>query len=181
MTKEFWDFDENINFTVININNNSYKVINKWKNYNEAGIILDKIHQIIYEMCLYLNLNYYRYSNKDKIAIKCFCDIHPNNYKLSEMQLNTDFNGINKPRELYLSSDAPLGSDKKHRAKWRHVFLTLRKRNGEFKSFNTIMRLVIHEIAHTMCNHIRWRDDDHNEDFEYYEKLLESVYKKVIN
>jgi len=177
--KEFWDFDENKNFTIIKVNNNSYKVINKWSNHIEAANILDSIHNIINKMCLYLIENYFKYSKKDRIAITCFLDIHLNNYKLSEMQLNTNFNGINKPRDIFLSHDEELGSDGKYRAKWRHVFLTLRKKNGEFRTGGNIMNLVIHEITHTMCNHIRWRDDDHNEDFKYYEKFLYSVLNKI--
>ena len=40
-------------------------------------------------------------------------------------------------------------------------------------------QLVIHETAHTMCNHIRWRDNDHGKDFKHAEKLITNVYNKI--
>jgi hypothetical protein len=181
MVKEFWDFDENINYVNINVNGNNFKVLNVYKNYNEAAGLLNLIHNIIISMCLYLQINFYKYTNEEQIAIKCFLNIHPNRYLLSEMQLGTDFNGINKPRNIRNNNkNELLGKDKRKRAEYRHVFLTLRKHNGSFKSFDSIMRLVIHEIAHTMCNHVTWRDDDHNEDFQHYEALLNDVYKKCL-
>ena len=47
------------------------------------------------------------------------------------------------------------------------------------KDFNKIMELVIHEFAHTMCNHVTWRDGDHGSDFKNAEKILWDCYKKI--
>jgi hypothetical protein len=95
------------------------------------------------------------------------------------MQIGTQFYGLNKPRSLYISTKSPIGKDKKWRASYRHIFITLRNKNGNFNDINTIMKLVIHEIAHTMCNHVTWRDDDHGKDFIHAEKLITDVYKKI--
>ena len=94
------------------------------------------------------------------------------------MQLGTIFNGLNKPRSLYVSKKSPIGKDKNLRANHRHVFITLRN-NGTFNDEKTIMNLVIHEIAHTMCNHVTWREDDHGKDFKHAEKLIMDAYLKV--
>lgn len=181
MNKEFWDFDENINYITVSIKDKKYNVIYKFSNYNEAAKILYYLDSIIKKICNYLRINLYRYSEKDQIAIECFLAIHDNhkNYRLSEMQLNTIFNGLNKPRNIHKTNNPSLGKDTNYRAKNRHVFLTLRKNNGDFKALSSIINLLIHEIAHTMCNHIRWRDDDHNTDFKHYEKILKDVYKKI--
>lgn len=181
MTKPFWDFDETTNYIYyLSPNDNyCYKVLDNYKDYLKAIYILEKLRIIINEMCKFLSINFYHYSDKDKIAIKCFLDIHPNNYLLSEMQMKQMFEGLNKPRNLYSSNDEILGSDGKDRAQYRDVFLQLRK-NNKFKSYDSIIKLTIHEITHTMCNHIRWRDDDHGSDFKYYEKILLDVYKEVI-
>lgn len=182
--KEFWDFDENKNFKTITVQGKPYKVLNIYKNYNTALEILLYLNYLISKICMYLHINYYKYSPEDQIAIKCFLDIHMpgnNRYYLSEMQLNTDFNGINKPRKLFRSKDKPLGTDGRDRASYRHVFLTLRYNNGQFKQLNDIIKLTIHEIAHTMCNHIRWREDDHGDDFVYYEDLIKDVFNRVTN
>ena len=179
MKKEFWDFDEEKNYITINIQERNYKVINKFPDYKYAAIILNEIHNIIIKICIYLKINYYKYLKNDQIIIDCFCDIHPNNYLLSEMQLETNFYGINKPRNLYNSNKSPIGKDKNLRASYRHVFITLRNKNGKFNDKNTIMKLVIHEITHTMCNHVTWRDDDHGKDFKHAEKLITDVYMKI--
>ena len=177
--KEFWDFDENVNYTTVNIQGKNYKVINKFPDYYSAALILNHIHNIIIQICIYLKINYYKYSKNDQIIIDCFCHIHPNNYLLSEMQLGTNFYGLNKPKNLYNSNKSPIGKDKTLRASYRHVFLTLRNNNGKFNDKEKIMKLVIHEIAHTMCNHVTWRDDDHGKDFKHAEKLINDAYSNI--
>lgn len=179
MKKEFWDFDENINYTTVNIQEKNYKVINKFPDYYSAALILNYIHNVIIKICMYLKINYYKYSKSDQILIDCFCDIHPNNYFLSEMQLNTNFYGLNKPKDLYFSNKPPIGKDKILRASYRHVFLTLRDKNSRFNDKEKIMKLVIHEIAHTMCNHVTWRNDDHGKDFKHAEKIIMHAYFKI--
>ena len=181
MKKEFWDFDENINYITINIQGRNYKVINKFPDYYNAARILNHIHNIIVLISQYLQINYYssKYSDNDRILIQCFCDIHPNNYELSEMQIETPFYGLNKPRNVHFTNKPNLGKDNNLRAANRHVFITLRNSNGNFDKFDKIMKLVIHEIAHTMCNHVRWRDDDHGKDFKHAEKIINDAYKKI--
>lgn len=177
--KEFWDFSEVDNYITVNIQGIHYKVIYKYPDYYTAVKILHYINNIISAICIYFIVNYYRYSKKDQILIDCFCDIHPNNHILAEMQLNTDFYGLNKPKQLYNTNKPPIGPDKTYRAKYRYVFLTLRDKYGNFNNINKIMKLVIHEIAHTMCNHIRWRDDDHGPDFKHAEKIITNAYNKI--
>ena len=179
--KEFWDFDETVNYTSVNIHGRNYKVLNIYHDYYTAGQILDYINKIIYNICQYLTINQYspKYTDYDRKLIKCFCDIHPNKYLLSEMQLGTQFNGLNKPKQLYCSTYEPVGKDENLRANYRDIFLTLRNKQGKFNDINTIMKLVIHEIAHSMCNHVTWRDDDHGKDFKHAEKLIMDAYNKI--
>ena len=179
MQKEIWDFDENINYITVNIEGINYNVINKFSNYYIAAKILHRINIVIYNICLYFISNYYSYNKRDQILIDCFCDIHLNNHILSEMQLGTQFYGLNKPRNLYKSDKPPIGPDGSYRASYRNIFLTLRKKNGTFNNWNKIIKLVIHEITHTMCNHIRWRDDDHGRDFKHAKKIIKTAYKNL--
>lgn len=179
--KEFWDFDEDINFTEVIINNKKYKVLYKYKDYTQAVKILAQLDITLLLICEYLNTNKYKYPKEDQIAIECFLDIHFNNKnsRLSEMQLGTIFNGLNKPKEVHKTNKPYLGSDKNLRAKYRNVFLTLRRKDGKFKSNKSIIDLFIHEITHTMCNHVTWREDDHSEDFQKYEKLIKQIFLKI--
>tara|TARA_B100001094_G_scaffold193577_1_gene187498 strand:- start:780 stop:1325 length:546 start_codon:yes stop_codon:yes gene_type:complete len=181
MVKEFWDFNEHINYTIVNINGRNYKVIKKFKDYYYASLILDYIYKYILLICNYFKINYRNYSHYEQKLINCFLEIHPNNYLLSEMQLGTPFNGLNKPKKVYTSTKENIGKDGKLRAKYRDVFLTLRNDSGKFNNEKIIMKLVIHEITHTMCNHVTWRNDDHGKDFQHAEKLITSAYNKVKN
>ena len=61
MKKEFWDFDENINYTTVNIQGKNYKVINKFPDYYSAALILNHIHSIIIDISIYLKINYYKF------------------------------------------------------------------------------------------------------------------------
>mgnify|MGYP000878013116 CR=1 FL=1 len=182
-TKEFWDFDENKNYTTVNIHGINYKVLNIYHDYYTAGLILDYINNIIVMISNYLELNKYSniYTDYDHKLIECFCDIHPNKHLLSEMQIGTMFYGLNKPKYLYKSKFTDIGKDGNLRASYRNVFITLRNKNGRFNDMKEIMKLVIHEIAHTMCNHVTWRDDNHGKDFKHSEKIIENAYKKIIN
>lgn len=176
---EFWDFNEKINYNVVNLYNNRYKVLNRYNDFNNAALLLDKIRNFIDFISEYLYVNKYRYSNLEQKHIDCFLLIHPNKYLLSEMQLNTEFDGLNKPKKLY-KSNTKLGPDNYLRASYRDIFLRLRKNNGEFKNMNSIRNLVIHEIAHTMCNHVTWRDDNHHWDFEMCEDILKRANLDLI-
>ena len=179
--KEFWDFDENINFIEVIINNKKYKVLYKYTDSSQSANILVQLDITLFLICNYLSTNKYKYSKEERNAIECFLDVHFNNKKtsLAEMQIGTIFNGLNKPRDIIKTNKPYIGEDKNIRAKYRTVFLTLRKKNGKFKSNKSIMDLFIHEITHSMCNHISWRDDDHGEDFKKYEKLLSEVLLKI--
>jgi hypothetical protein len=182
MPKEFWDFNEDKNFTTVNIHGRNYKVLNIYHDYYTAALVLDYIHNVIVMICYYLEVNKYskKYTDYDRKLIDCFCDIHPNKCLLSEMQIGTDFYGLNKPKKLYISNLEPVGKDGKVRASYRHIFLTLRNNRGQFNDINVIMKLVIHEIAHTMCNHVTWRDDDHGKDFKHAEKMIMNAYKALL-
>ena len=176
--KEFWDFDESDNYIQIVYNNNNYKVLKRHQDYKRTVQILNEIRTIILKICQYLEVNKYSYSEIEQQRINCFLLIHPYNYLLSEMQIDTQFDGLNKPKNLYKSNNK-LGEDKYLRASYRDVFLRLRNNNGQFRSNQSIIDLVIHEITHTMCNHVTWRDDNHGKDFTDSENLLKNVVLKL--
>ena len=180
MKKEWWDFNEERNYIDVNIQGNHYKVINKFPNYYSSASLLNYFHYLIIDICAFFELNYNKYSAKNRILIDCFLDIHPDNYYLSEMQLNTEFDGINKPRQIHLTNKPSVGKDGKLRAKYRHIFIVLRNKNGKFYNFNDTLDILVHELAHTMCNHVKWRDDDHGADFKNAEKLIINAAKNVM-
>lgn len=87
-------------------------------------------------------------------------------YLLSEIPLGTAFDGLNKPKMRYDDKLPHVGKDGNRRALYRDIFLNLNK------SGKSLQNLIIHELAHSMANHINYRPNDHHEDFKWAEKLI---------
>lgn len=175
--KQFWDFDERINYVteISPYNGKSYKVINR-PGKNKAVKLLSQIDNYITKISLTLMKNYNNYPDYMKDPIFIFLSIHPSNHKLMEMQLNTEFMGLNKPKNVKINKKLPpLGKDGYLKAGKRYIFFQLRKSNGKFKTFAELRPLVLHEITHTMANHVTWRDDDHGTDFKRYYYFLSKL------
>jgi hypothetical protein len=88
-------------------------------------------------------------------------------YLISEIPRGTQFAGLSKPKMRYIDIKAPsIGKDTNIRALYRDIFLDLSMNDKELKE------LIIHELAHSMANHVRWWDDNHGIDFKWAEKLI---------
>jgi hypothetical protein len=102
-------------------------------------------------------------------------------FLLQEMQLEKDqklikFEGLNKPKYVHLTNEIEIGPDKQLRARYRIIFLTLRK-NGKLQTINSLKELIAHELTHTALNHVLWRDDDHGPGFKLmYNIILKNLY-----
>jgi hypothetical protein len=169
---EFWDFDEDINYTLVRYKDSQFKVLNAPNKKTAAKLLYQSrlfINTLSY--LVKVNLNNVKAHLKEMSIV--FLSIHPNNYDLQEMQVGTRFEGLNKPKNIHYNKYLPsLGKDKLLKANNRRVFLKLRHANGKLKDFKELIPLIIHEIAHTGCNHVRWRDDDHGSDFQLFESYL---------
>ena len=173
-----WDFDESVGYTTIDIDGFPYKVLSQ----NPKGIqhiVANKLHKLRGVTNRIAN-------NIDKRAkgpgIDIFKHIHKDkgkrsNFLLSEIKPSTGFSGLNKPKDRILTNDVFVGPDENIRAQWRDIFLTINPRTQNITPEE--MELLIHELAHTGANHVRWRPDDHNEDFTSFEKLLWSVLNDI--
>lgn len=64
------------------------------------------------------------------------------------------------------ASEPFMGNDERLRAFHRHIVISLKD------SPNLTMCLLIHELAHTPPNHVCFRDDDHNDDFRFFQWLF---------
>lgn len=184
-----WDFDET-HIPVFIVGNYAYKA----KNAANARK-LAQIRQKISLLCKRLVDNKHVWSASPSAEnVKLFLELHSENeydpyhlpipraffnpkqlkktivtsrYLLSEIPQGTLFDGLNKPRMRYEDMSAPfIGKDENRRALYRDIFLNLNKPQSQLDS------LVIHELAHSMANHIYWRSDDHNCDFDFAEALI---------
>ena len=159
-----WDFDENKNYIKVG----EYKVIGL-PNSEKASDLLNDIDILIVKALISIEI---REERTPEINI-----LLQTPYFLQEMQLIKDqgsikFEGLNKPKFVVMTNKIPVGVDGKLRAKHRRIFLNLRKQNGRLKTLKELRNLIAHEITHTAMNHVRWRDDDHDEKFDFYNKLI---------
>ena len=123
--KEFWDFNENINFSIIK----GYKVLNIYPNLAEAAGVLDELKFITYRSFISIH-----HSEKITPEIKLLLNTP---FRLQEMQLEeiqgrVVFEGLNKPKGIYSKKgSSSIGKDGNLRAAYRVIFLTLRNKNGK--------------------------------------------------
>lgn len=164
--KEFWDFDENINFSIVK----GYKVLNIYPDMAAAAKLLNELNFIIYRsfMSIYASEHL---TPEIELLLKT-------PFRLQEMQLekfqgNVLFEGLNKPKGVYTKNTSQkLGKDGNLRAAYRVIFLTIRNKNGKLKKIENILPLLSHELTHTALNHVKWRDDDHGRPFNSLNKLI---------
>lgn len=159
-----WDFDENKNYIKVN----NYKVLNL-KDSEKASKLLNEIDLLITRSLISIELK-----EKRTPEINVLLETP---YFLQEMQLIKDqgsikFEGLNKPKGVKKTGLTKVGDDGNLRASYRLIFLTLRNDNGKLKKISELKKLIAHELTHTAMNHVKWRDDDHNEVFNFYNKLI---------
>ena len=102
------------------------------------------------------------------------------NHTINELSPNTQgFWAVNKPH-LPIRADGTIpdgprrfgdevhmGADERLRAFDRNIVVNLMR-----KDENELMCLIVHEFAHTPPNHICFREDDHKDDFRYFQWLF---------
>jgi hypothetical protein len=105
-----------------------------------------------------------------------------NYFVYQEMTPNTDnIIGLNKPKETkFITVD--LGNNKKMKyeiGKKRKIFLTLRnQRTGQLRNYSDILDLAIHELTHTTCNDIKWKEDNHKDPYPLYHRMMRKWAKE---
>jgi len=82
--------------------------------------------------------------------------------------------GLNKPKVIDTISIVIDGVPTDYEiAGKRSIFLTLRnQRTWELLDYPKIMDLVIHELTHTTCNDVRWKEDNHKPPYQSYHTLM---------
>jgi hypothetical protein len=187
--KEKWDFNEK-NIPIYIINKYPYKARSR-KNAEILAMIRDKINILCYNLEINKSKWKNTTTNKEYIeGVNIFLGLHKeyyydsstlpkpfysiskkgqttSRYLLSEIPKKTPFDGINKPKLRYTDINVPsVGKDGKGRALYKDIFLNLSL------SDRNLTKLIIHELAHTMANHISYVEDNHHADFKWCENLI---------
>ena len=200
MTKPFWDLEEKIGFVKVKspLDSLEYRVVNEGtkEDINEVAVVLSKVRRDINTLLVYLCKNpqlwikkpiaygiihtfdihipsiskYFNEVVKKNGNIKLLND-KPFNYQ--EMTPNKHgIIGLNKPKIIKTIKVNVNGKMIDYEiAEKRSIFLTIRNKRG-FDSYSKIMDLAIHELTHTTCNDVRWKEDNHQPPYTSYHNLM---------
>ena len=171
--KEHWDLEEKVGYKKYKYNDTEINILIDQKNNHIALMIMKRISDFIDNIAYNINKNFHKLPLNIVHGALLFILIHPHRYSLFEIPPNSMFLGLNKPKFVYTDLLLPsVGKDKRLKATERYLFLQLRNKNGQFKNQKEIFDTLIHELVHTMANHVTWREDDHGSDFIKYNKFL---------
>lgn len=160
--RDHWDIEENDGFEYIN----GYKINTKYskKNTIKAATLLYHIDRYIHAICDELE-------QVDHPYCYLFCRTP---HILQEISYNKGYEGINKPKKIIHWKNDFFRDQ--YRATERRVMLSLRKKNGTLRNWAPMKKLLLHELSHTMCNHILYyNEENHEDDFDAAERYLKNI------
>ena len=137
-------------------------------NKSSRAKILSKIDTKFGKIVKQLKPNEYKGSEQNMISI-----LKNTPHIFLEIAPHTGFLGVNYPLGVQNTNLKPFGTDGNERAIGRTVFLTI---DPEYISDKKLENLIIHELSHTLANHVKYRPDDHGKDFIAAEKLFKKIW-----
>lgn len=181
--RKSWDFDEHATdyecFEGTYIDEDSGEKTETFV-YVKTGNRDRKRIQSIAEKLLWLDMitrkaqDHCRKNYMDDIYLKLFTETE---HVFYELERNTSFDGVNKPKNVHnckRNNIDIVGKDGSLRAHVRHVMLVL-----EGKDCARLKDLYVHEISHTLANHVLFRINDHGKDFEDCREKFEKVLTEI--
>jgi hypothetical protein len=79
--------------------------------------------------------------------------------------------GLNKPKEI-IQMTLENGNSFEF-AKRRSIHLTIRnQQTWTINDYPKVLDLAIHELTHTTCNDVRWKEDNHKPPYQSYHTLM---------
>jgi len=109
-------------------------------------------------------------------------------FNYQEMTPNKDgILGLNKPKIIKkMKLDTGHNIVNYEIADKRSIFLTIRPKLSNTNNSNPdildtyekILDLALHEITHTVCNDVRWKEDNHKHPYKIYEGLMKRWAKE---
>jgi len=169
-----WDIPENENMVLVEHEGYSYYVQNNANLEHSTKIIcfIIKYTKLLkLELCKHFPTN-----NKLKDNIILFLKTP---IQFQEITPNDMFDGLNKPKDIVENKDnLNIVLDNKYRASYRLIMLRIRNKNGSFRQWKVVKKLLIHELTHGMCNHCTYRTKgNHDKDFNECEEFLKKFIK----
>ena len=171
--RPLWDFDEYTNYVAVNYEHSRHhhdRVVyvktretaerDKHKFHSKVLCFLDKFTIELQAHC------------KKKSNHKCTKLFIDTDHTFYELYHNPHYRGVNKPLKVHICKNAEhIGPDGIQRAHSRNVMVVIDENPVE------MYKLYCHEIAHTFCNHVTYRPDDHHGttdvDFPHNEQMVQ--------
>lgn len=178
-TRDKWDLEENLGFVSFYHNGKIYKVRNTGNDVDNTIMhylgFIDQYYQKIKEE-IYKCRTLGNCRNEAILFVKTPTDFQ-------EIPVNNIFEGVNKPKFIIRCDNDGLyfAKDNDYRATRRHIMLSLRTKQGKPRSWSSVKKLLLHELAHTMCNHCTYREEgNHQEDFNKSENFLKELVSSSV-
>ena len=83
--------------------------------------------------------------------------------------------GLNKPKQLKKIKVGDLDYEISTK---RSIHLTVRNEKGKIDPYDKVLSLAIHEITHTTCNDIYWKEDNHKYPYPVYHSKMRQWAKE---
>ena len=111
--------------------------------------------------------------NKKLSQNKCLDLFVNTDHTFYELDNNPHFRGVNKPKNVHHCRNAKyhIGLDGRLRAHNRYVMIVIPHTPQE------LFDLYCHEITHVLCNHVRFRVDDHHGDKKKIFHIVKKLFK----
>lgn len=182
-TKKIWDINESKGF----VNCKGYKIRKDLPNKEQVCYYLYLIDIYIKELGGFILQNL-KEANKKKCYNEMLIFLHTP-YMIQELPKSAYYNGLNKPKKIMeKKKNCPIKTllDNNYLASYRLIMLRIREENGKiikWKGKEGIKSLVLHELTHTCCNHVTYREEGNHlkQDFEKCEKFLINMANKNEN
>jgi len=195
MPKPFWDLEENIGFDKIKASDGiTYNVWNSGtpQEKKEVAETLARVRKDINKILFYIYNNPQEWVDKpiawgiyhtfdihlpgwENYISKNNFNVQPKLFEYQEMTPNKlGIIGLNKPKNIVTM---PVEIDGKiinyELADKRKILLTMRnQRTGKVNEYRSVLDLAIHELTHTTCNDVRWKEDNHKPPYQSYHTLM---------
>lgn len=179
--KDTWDLDEKKGFRSYKLKNKNYKLRNDISNTRRALEYISFINDYIKELIKCVEENIQLAIEKNCLSGAILLMNTP--YTLQEIPKQSMFEGLNKPKGVYFKKcNLNTIMDNEYLASRRHIMLKLRTEQGQLLSWKSMKNLILHELSHTMCNHVIYRDSGNHQkkDFHKYSNFLQYISKKIV-
>jgi len=192
MSKAFWDLEEEKGFDKIKASDGI--IYNVWNSgtleeKREVAETLARVRKDINKILLYIYKNPQKWHDHPIAwGIYHTFDIHlpgwenrnnfisnDNLFVYQEMTPNDQgILGLNKPKNIITMKVNIDGKNINYElTDKRKILLTIRnQRTGKINGYPTTLDLAIHELTHTTCNDVRWKEDNHKPPYQSYHTLM---------